>query len=165
MAYCRHCGKYVKDGTEICPECGCLANGGVGTKIVNKPQTSTNRTSTYSLSDDSDNKLKTVLIIKIILCTIGIIFGVGFLAWYYQATYEWRHLEFGGDFYTEIYDVTQRAANNIVEVNHNIGLWGGWFFIFSSAFCLVCSIGSYYKGLALNKINRTLTEIKNINKK
>lgn len=158
MAYCRHCGNCVKDGTEICPECG--AKVGTGTNIVNKPQTNT-----YNSSDDSDNKLKAVLIIKIILCTIGIIFGVGFLAWYYQATYEWERLEFGGDFYTEIYDVTQRAANNIVEVNRNIGLWGGWFFIFSSAFCLLCSIGSYYKGLALNKINRTLTEIKNINKK
>lgn len=78
MAYCRHCGNCVKDGTEICPECG--AKVGTGTNIVNKPQTSTNRTSTYSSSDDSDSKLKAVLVIKIILCTIGIIFGVGFLA-------------------------------------------------------------------------------------
>lgn len=32
MAYCGHCGKYVKDGTEICPECGCYTIAKSGTK-------------------------------------------------------------------------------------------------------------------------------------
>lgn len=34
MAYCGHCGKYVKDGTEICPECGCYTIAKSGTKQI-----------------------------------------------------------------------------------------------------------------------------------
>lgn len=34
MAYCGHCGKYVKDGTEICPECGCYTMAKSGTKQI-----------------------------------------------------------------------------------------------------------------------------------
>ena len=34
MAYCGHFGKYVKDGTEICPECGCYTIAKSGTKQI-----------------------------------------------------------------------------------------------------------------------------------
>lgn len=38
MAYCGHCGKYVKDGTEICPECGCYTIAKIGTKQVSSTE-------------------------------------------------------------------------------------------------------------------------------
>ena len=162
MAHCNRCGTNVKEGIVFCPECGC--------KIVNKPPTDTNHTSNsnrtnyYSPSDKSITKLKVVLIIKIIICLIGIIFGIGFLAWHYQCEGNLSGIKFGGDFYTEIYDVTEKAAKYIAVINGNITLIGGYFFIFSSAFCLICSIGSYYKGITLNKISKSLDEIKSKNK-
>lgn len=69
MAYCGHCGKYVKDGTEICPECGCYTLARAETK-------QSISLGAKSLLTSEQPNYKTILIGKIIVCALGIILGL-----------------------------------------------------------------------------------------
>lgn len=101
-------------------------------------------------------KLKIVFIIKIIVCVAGII--VGICLWNLNpGSYYWDQKEYGADFYTDIYQRTKEASHNVYYLSQNISYISSCFMIIISAFALVCSIGSYFKGLTLIKISESLS--------
>lgn len=171
MAYCGHCGKYVKDGTEICPECGCSTQAKAGTKH------STSLGAKSELTAEQPD-YKTILIGKIIVCALGIILGLivtatsgnisapyntadtnNYNEYYNSADYA----EFGTDYYTYVYKALKITTENtkstaqyaaqtakqmqdlvkIVPKFKIIGTGFGLFIILISAFAAIKSIGSY----------------------
>ncbi len=70
MAYCGHCGKYVKDGTEICPECGC-------------PVTSQNSQEAKAETQGLSDKQK-----KIIAFAVVILAGLFAAFWFFVESYD-----------------------------------------------------------------------------
>ena len=171
MAYCGHCGKYVKDGTEICPECGCSTQAKAGTKH------STSLGAKSELTAEQPD-YKTILIGKIIVCALGIILGLivtatsgNISAPYntadtnnYSENYNSAdYAEFGTDYYTYVYKALKITTENtkytaqyaaqtakqmqdlvkIVPKFKIIGTGFGLFIILISAFAAIKSIGSY----------------------
>lgn len=171
MAYCGHCGKYVKDGTEICPECGCYTLARAETKH------SISLGAKSVLTSEQPN-YKSLLICKIIVCTLGIILGLivtatsgeisasyntvdtnNYSEYYNSADYA----EFGTDYYTYVYNALKITTENteytaqyaaqtakqmqdlvkIVSKFKIIGTGFGLFIILISAFAIIKSIGSY----------------------
>lgn len=105
---------------------------------------------------EDKKKLKIVFIIKVIVCVAGII--VGICLWNLNpGLNHWDMNEYGADFYTDIYSMTEDASNNVHYLSQNISYISSCFMIIISAFALVCSIGSYFKGLTLIKINESLS--------
>lgn len=105
---------------------------------------------------EDKKKLKIVFIIKVIVCVAGII--VGICLWNLNpGLNHWDMNEYGADFYTDIYSMTEDASNNVHYLSQNISYISSCFMIIISAFALVCSIGSYFKGLTLIQINESLS--------
>lgn len=191
MAYCGHCGKYVKDGTEICPECGCSTQAKAGTKH------STSLGAKSELTAEQPD-YKTILIGKIIVCALGIILGLivtatsgNISAPYTSADTSSpsfgyvKYAEFGGDYYTDTYQALKTISENteytaksvdktaekvdalakIVPKFKIIGTGFGLFIILISAFAAIKSIGSYksavYKSAQMELIIGALNKKEN----
>ncbi len=82
-----------------------------------------------------------LFIMKIIMCVIGIASGVFSLAngvngFGYWGRGSFSDCEFGADFYTEIYNVTQASAENIGEIIDFFHDFVEVFLIFSGLFCI-----------------------------
>lgn len=167
MAYCGHCGRYVKDGTEICPECGCYTQAKAETK------NSSPTVSNVMLKSERPN-YKFILICKLVFCVLGIILGLVIVNYitdvhsssnniysdYDYSNGDASYAEFGTDYYTYVYKALKLTSENteytakyaakcaqdlatIAPILKITGVGFGLFITFLSAFAAIKSIGTY----------------------
>lgn len=171
--FCKNCGKNIADNSLECEHCGAkqlvddnneennkAENNGINemknqNADVPLPYFTEQPKDTVSVH----NLGKTLFIIKIIICAIGIFIGSLLLINGFTAGHLFFGIDFhdygdyvtqavfGGDFYTEIHEVTRIAANNINDVTHMLNnslqafaIAFGGFMVLISGFALCITI-------------------------
>lgn len=116
MRTCSECGAKNLDYALYCKDCG------IDFFPIEK-----NIESIVSIDNEKNIKGTNVsFIFHIIICIVGIIFGAFvFIVGVVEeggghGTDYTRSLSFGADFYTEIYEATRTAANNLCDLNSSI---------------------------------------------
>lgn len=131
MKYCIKCGQEYSDGDLFCSECNIELFEDVEANEVDTPNNQAEEIEDDTISKAKDKKF--LSIIQIILCIAGIGWGIATIisgrSVFLHGGDRVAAAKFGADFYTEIYDATRTAANNIDELIEYFNEFTQTFFI------------------------------------
>lgn len=96
MKHCPICDENYKDELTNCPKCNHVLETGMAPKVVKK----------------------SVPVFSIVVCALGILFGIGV---FMGSLSGGEAIEFGADFYTDIYEQSVKMVENTKSITKAIG--------------------------------------------